>query len=89
MSRRTTIWSAAALSLALALLFGAVLLRPALGADEEDAPASVITLDTTRDAAADGDAVTGGDGAWADEWDEDDEHEEEYEEDEEEEDDDD
>jgi hypothetical protein len=88
MSRRTALWSAAAFSVVLVLLFGAVLLRPApdAGAGETSAP-TVVVLDQPAEVDGDPLADEGGDDWYADEEHEDDEDE--HEEDEEHEDDDD
>jgi hypothetical protein len=91
-SHRTALWSAAALAIALTLLVGAVLLRPALGADSGDGDTQVVTLDRTRDVQTDAPQLTGSEDSG--EWDEDgehdeDEHEDEHDDDEHEDDDDD
>jgi hypothetical protein len=71
-SHRTALWSAAALAIALTLLVGAVLLRPALGADADGGETQVVTLDQTRDVLPDVQHLTSGE---HDDWDEDDGHE--------------
>lgn len=59
MARRTAIWGAAALTLVLMLLFGAVLVQPTLGSSGNAGSESVITVDASS-------AVPGDEGTWDD-----------------------
>lgn len=84
MSQRSALWSALALTAVFVLLFGVVLLRPALG-DSADAEEQVRTIVVEDAGNADGAGAPVDVGATSDDdddWYEDDEHSDEHERDE-------